>query len=81
MTDERHPSELWMLSPSVIWTIWTISTLDLSPAAPSEWARLQAERLQKATAVTVRGPLLGWTGAGAGEAGHWKTPFVRLTRV
>lgn len=81
MTDERHPSELWMLSPSGIWTICLISTLDLSPVARSEWARLQAERLQKATAGSVRGPLLSWAGAGAGEAGHWKTPFVRLTRV
>ena len=62
MRDERHPFELWMLSPS---GIWTISTLDLSPAASSEWARLQAERLQKATAGSVRGPLLGcWTGRG-----------------
>ena len=53
-----------MLSPSGVWTICLISTLDLSPVARSEWARLQAERLQKATAGAVRGPLLGKAGRG-----------------
>lgn len=73
--------DLWMPRLSVI---WTISTLDLSPAR-GQRGPVGCERLQKARAGAVRGPRCSGGGPGPGcwrgRTGHWKTPFVRLTQL